>query len=239
MKRFRFKTEQELRDSLEWAETYGMPKGWGSDKDLLLNLGKEITDPYLITKCILNNRIRVSDHSGVFTRYYVQIEEKEKEKMKRYRFKTKEEFGRDMPLGWVAQMLPNLGKELTEITPEIVEEIAQGRNFNYKGEGNYKYAYRYSDTVEIEEPKRIPKQDWEELDLTSIICGLEMQNGNKFYLLWNVDGFIPVNLKEHSSTSYSDTPNIESGLDIMSETRGNKKLYKFETMEKLIKWATT
>lgn len=237
MRRFRFKTEQELRDSLEWAETFGMPKGWGSDKDLLLNLGKEITNPILLAECRVNGKIRIGKNGYLRTSYYVEIE-KQKE-MKRYRFKTKEEFGRDMPIGWVPQMLPNLGKELTEITPDIVEAIGQGMNFNYKGESNYKYVYKYSDTVEMEDLTRIPKEDWEELDLTSIICGLEMQNGNKFYLLWNVDGFIPVNLKEHSSTSYSDTSNIESGLDSMSETRGNKKLYKFETMEKLIKWATT
>lgn len=237
MRRFRFKTEQELRDSLEWAKTYGMPKGWGSDKALLAKLGTEITDPYLITKCILNNRIRVSAHSGMFTRYYVEI--KEKEKMKRYRFKTKEEFGRDMPLGWVAQMLPNLGKELINITPDIEKVIINGDNFNYVGDSPRAYCYRYSDTVEMEDLTRIPKEDWEDLNLNSSICGLEMQNGNKFYLIWNVDGFIPVNLKEHSSTSYSDTSNIESGLDSMSETRGNKKLYRFENMEKLIKWATT
>lgn len=237
MRRFRFKTEEELKESREWAFSFGMPIGWGSDKDLLLNLGKEITNPILLAECRVNGKIRIGKNDYLRTSYYVEIE-KQKE-MKRYRFKTKEEFGRDMPLGWVAQMLPNLGKELTEITPEIVEAIAQGRDFSYKGECNYRYAYVYSDTVEIEEPKRIPKEVWGDLNLNSSICGLEMQNGNKFYLLWNVDGFIPVNLKEHSSTSYSYTSNIESGLDSMSETRGNKKLYKFETMEKLIKWATT
>ena len=237
MRRFRFKTEEELKESREWAFSFGMPLGWGYDKDLLLNLGKEITNPILLAECRVNRKIRIGKNDYLRTSYYVEIE-KQKE-MKRYRFKTKEEFGRYMPIGWVPQMLPNLGKELTEITPQIVEEIAQGKYFNYKGGSNCKYAYKYSDTVEIEEPKRIPKEDWEDLNLNSSICGLEMQNGNKFYLLWNVDGFIPVNLKEHSSTSYSDTSNIESGLDSMSETRGNKKLYKFESMEKLIKWATT
>ena len=237
MRRFRFKTEEELKESREWAFSFGMPIGWGSDKDLLLNLGKEITNPILLAECRVNGKIRIGKNGYLRTSYYVEIE-KQKE-MKRYRFKTKEEFGRDMPLGWVEQMLPNLGKELINITPDIEKVIINGGNFSYVGDSPGAYSYRYSDTVEIEEPKRIPKQDWEELDLTSIICGLEMQNGNKFYLLWNVDGFIPVNLKEHSSTSYSDTPNIESGLDSMSETRGNKKLYKFETMEKLIKWATT
>lgn len=237
MRRFRFKTEEELKESREWAFSFGMPIGWGSNKDLLLNLGKEITNPILLAECILNKRIRVSDHSGMITRYYVEI--KEKEKMKRYRFKTKEEFGRDMPLGWVAQMLPNLGKELINITPDIEKVIINGGNFSYVGDSLGAYSYRYSDTVEMKDLTRIPKEEWEDLNLNSSICGLEMQNGNKFYLFWNVDGFIPVNLKEHSSTSYSDTSNIESGLDSMSETRGNKKLYKFESMEKLIKWATT
>ena len=237
MRRFRFKTEEELKESREWAFSFGMPIGWGSDKDLLLNLGKEITDPYLITECILNNRIRVSDHSGMFTWYYVEI--KEKEKMKRYRFKTKEEFGRDMLLGWVEQMLPNLGKELINITPDIVDAIAQGRDFKYGGEDKYKYTYRSTDVVEIKELQRIPKQNWKDISLNSSICGVEMQNGNKFYLLWNVDGFIPVNLKKHSSTSYSDTSDVENGLAGMDETNGNKKLYKFESMEQLIEWATT
>ena len=237
MRRFRFKTEEELKESREWAFSFGMPKGWGYNKDLLLNLGKEITDPYLITECILNNRIRVSDHSGMFTRYYVEI--KEKEKMKRYRFKTKEEFGRDMPLGWVEQMLPNLGKELTEITPDIVDAITQGRNFNYKGECNCKYAYKYSDTVEMEDLTRIPKEEWEDICLHDDIIGVETQNGDKFYLVENVDGFVNINLKNHTTSNYSDTEDIETGLrQCLGEAVG-KRVYRFESMEKLIKWATT
>ena len=238
MRRFRFKTEQELRDSHEWAETFGMPKGWGSDKALLANLGAEITDPYLITECILNNRIRISDHSGMITRYYVQIEEKQKE-MKRYRFKTKEEFGRDMPLGWVEQMLPNLGKELINITPDIVEAIGQGRYFTYKGESKYKYSYRYSDTVEIEEPKRIPKEVWRDICIHSGIIGVETQNGDKFYLAPNTDGFVTINLKNHTTSNYFDIEGIETGLrQCLGEAVG-KRVYRFESMEKLIKWATT
>lgn len=236
-RRFRFETEQEIKGAKNWAEIQGVPLGWGYEKDVLKLLGQEIVDTKLLEICERGGKLIIPSDTTIPTAYYVEI--KEKEKMKRYRFKTKEEFGRDMPLGWVAQMLPNLGKELINITPDIEKVIINGGNFIYVGDSPGAYSYRYSDTVEIEEPKRIPKEDWEYLNLNSSICGLEMQNGNKFYLLWNVDGFIPVNLKEHSSNSYSDTSNIESGLDSMPETRGNKKLYKFETMEELIKWATT
>lgn len=159
--------------------------------------------------------------------------------MKKYRFKTREEFGRDLPMGWVIAMRPNMGKTLADLTPQAIALISQDKRFNYAFPGENTYSYRASDIVEIKEPQRIPKQDWEDLDLNSSICGVEMQNGNKFYLLWNVDGFVPVNLKVHSSTSYSDTSDVENGLASMHETNGNKKLFRFETMEELIEWATT
>lgn len=237
MRRFRFKTEEELKESREWAFSFGMPIGWGSDKDLLLNLGKEITNPILLAECRVNGKIRIGKNGYLRTSYYVEIE-KQKE-MKRYRFKTKEEFGRDIPLGWVEQMLPNLGKELTEITPDIVDAITQGRNFNYKGECNYKYAYRYSDTVEMEDLTRIPKEEWRDICIHSGITGVETQNGDKFYLAPNADGFVNINLKNHTTSNYSDTEDIETGLrQCLGEAVG-KRVYRFESMEKLIKWATT
>ena len=237
MRRFRFKTEQELRDSLEWAETFGMPKGWGSDKALLLNLGKEITNPILLAECRVNGKIRIGKNDYLRTSYYVEIE-KQKE-MKRYRFKTKEEFGRDMPLGWVAQMLPNLGKELINITPDIEKVIINGGNFSYVGDSPGAYSYRYSDTVEIEEPKRIPKEVWRDICIHSGITGVETQNGDKFYLAPNADGFVNINLKNHTTSNYSDTEDIETGLrQCLGEAVG-KRVYRFESMEKLIKWATT
>ena len=159
--------------------------------------------------------------------------------MKQYRFKTKEEFGRDLPMGWVFVMKPNMGKTLVGLDSQTLASISQGKNFNYAFPNESKYSYYPTDVVEIKEPQRIPKQVWEDLDLNSTICGVEMQNGNKFYLLWNVDGFIPVNLKEHSSTAYSETSDVEDGVDSMTETMGNKKLFRFETMKELIEWATT
>ena len=159
--------------------------------------------------------------------------------MKEYRFKTREEFGKDLPMGWVTSMRDNMGKTLVGLTPKERVLIEQGKTFTYAFPNESWYSYYASDVVEVEEPQRIPKQDWEDISLNSSICGLEMQNGNKFYLLWNVGGFVPVNLKEHSSTAYSDTSDIENGLDSMTETMGNKKLYKFESMEQLIEWATT
>ena len=234
MRRFRFKTEEELKESREWDFSFGMPKGWGTDKDLLVKLGTEITDPYLITECILNNRIRISDHSDMITSYYVEI----KEKMKRYRFKTKEEFGRDMPLGWVEQMLPNLGKELINITPDIEKVIINGGNFSYVGDSPEAYFYRYSDIVEMEDLTRIPKEEWEDICLYTDIIGVETQNGDKFYLVENVDGFVNINLKNHTTSEYSDSVDIESGLRQCLGDVG-KKVYQFNSMQELIKWATT
>ena len=236
MKRFRFKTEQEIRDSNNWVKELGVPKGWGSDKDILKLLGTEITDPKLLRICEQGGSMNIPFNSTLATDYYVEI--KQEETMKKYRFKTREEFGKDLPIGWVSPMRGNVGKTLVGLDSQTMVSISQGKNFNYAFPGETKYSYRADDVVEIKEPQRIPKQDWEDLDLNSSICGVEMQNGNKFYLLWNVDGFIPVNLKEHSSTSYSDTSNVENGLASMHETNGNKKLFRFETMKELIEWAT-
>ena len=162
-----------------------------------------------------------------------------KQEVKKYRFKTREEFGKDLPSGWLPAMRENMGKVLVGLDLQTLASISQGKNFSYAFPNESRYSYRADDVVEIKEPQRIPKQDWEDISLSSSICGVEMQNGDKFYLLWNVDGFVPVNLKAHSSTSYSDTSDVEIGLDNMAETKGNKKLFRFETMKELIEWATT
>ena len=236
-RRFRFETEQEIKEAGNWVATQGVPLGWGFKKDVLKLLGQEIVDPKLLEICEREGMLRIPSGTSIPTAYYVEI--KQKEIMKQYRFKTKEEFGRDLPMGWVIAMRPNMGKTLVGLDSQTLASISQGKNFNYAFPKESKYSYYASDIVEVKEPQRIPKQDWEDLDLNSSICGVEMQNGNKFYLLWNVDGFVPVNLKEHRSTSYSDTSDVENGLDSMTETMGNKKLFKFETMEELIEWATT
>lgn len=236
-RRFRFETEQEIKEAGNWATPHGVPIGWGTEKYILGLLGTEITDPKFLKVCEQGGKLEIPFGTSMPTTYYVEI--KQKETMKQYRFKTREEFGKDLPSGWVPTMRDNMGKTLVGLDSQTIVLISQGRNFNYALPDKNTYRYYATDVVEIKELQRIPKQDWEDLDLNSSICGLEMQNGNKFYLLWNVDGFIPVNLKEHSSASYSDTSDIESGLDNMFETMGNKKLYKFETMEELIEWATT
>ena len=170
----------------------------------------------------------------------VEIEtENIKQEVKKYRFKTREEFGRDLPMGWVPPMRDYMGRTLVGLDSQTLASISQGKNFSYAFPNEGGYIYHADNVVEIKEPQRIPKQDWEDLDLSSSICGVEMHNGDKFYLLWNVDGFVPVNLKAHSSTSYSDISEVEIGLDGMTETRGNKKLFGFETMKELIEWATT
>lgn len=236
-RRFRFETEQEIKEARNWATVQDVPIGWGYKKDILKLLGTEIVDPELLKICEGGGRLSIPSGTSIPTAYYVEI--KQEETMKKYRFKTREEFGRDLPSGWVPAMRENMGKVLVGLDSQTLASISQGKNFGYAFPNERRYSYYDSDIVEVKELQRIPKQVWENMSLNSTICGVEMQNGNKFYLLWNVDGFIPVNLKVHSSTSYSDTSDVECGLDSMSETMGNKKLYKFETMEELIEWATS
>ena len=87
-----------------------------------------------------------------------------------------------------------------------------------------------------QELDRIPKEDWEEVDINTEIIGVEMQNGNKYYLVPNGDGFIPVNLKVHRNTNYSDTKNLESGMGNCGELSGNKKVYRFKSIQEVITW---
>ena len=87
--------------------------------------------------------------------------------------------------------------------------------------------------------ERIYKQYWEDYDVNFHILGVEMQNGNKYYLLPNVDGFVPVNLKEHINTGYSHTTDLETGIEQCSVLYGNKKLFKFNTMQEIIACANS
>ena len=248
MRRFRFITEEEhLKDLRKYQSFF---------EEMKCNYGKEIniknislTYKDFVDKFDIQNgsfRYLGSDKKNTLWVFnmnsVVEIETeniKQEETMKKYRFKTREEFGKDLPMGWVIPMRDYMGKTLVGLDSQTLASISQGKNFGYAFPGENSYRYYPDDVVEIKELQRIPKQDWEDLDLNSSICGVEMQDGNKFYLLWNVDGFVPVNLKVHSSTSYSDTPDIENGLASMHETNGNKKLFRFETMEELIEWATS
>ena len=86
--------------------------------------------------------------------------------------------------------------------------------------------------------ERIHKENWEDYSPNNNILGVEMENGNKYYLLPNVYGFVPVNLKIHVSTGYSDTDDLESGISQCSVLDGNKKVFEFNTMSEMISWAT-
>lgn len=87
--------------------------------------------------------------------------------------------------------------------------------------------------------ERIRKEDWDQYSPISYILGVEMQNGNKYYLIPNVDGFVPVNLKEHINTDYSDTTDLETGIRECSALDGNKKVFKFDSMQEMVAWATS
>lgn len=85
--------------------------------------------------------------------------------------------------------------------------------------------------------ERIRKENWIDHSPFTHILGVEMQNGNKYYLVPNAEGFVPVNLKKQVEMSYSDTDNLETGL--RQSLPGNKKVFKFNSMEEVIAWATS
>ena len=87
--------------------------------------------------------------------------------------------------------------------------------------------------------ERIYKQDWEYTFVDEKILGVEMQNGNKYYLLPNVDGFVPVNLKKHVSCGYSSVTNLEDGISECSVLDGDKKVFEFNSMQEVVAWATS
>ena len=87
--------------------------------------------------------------------------------------------------------------------------------------------------------ERIYKENWLDTYVDEKILGVEMRNGNKYYLAPNVEGFVPVNLKEHINTGYSDTNSLETGILQCSVLDGNKKIYKFDSIQEVINWATS
>ena len=87
--------------------------------------------------------------------------------------------------------------------------------------------------------ERIRKENWVEIHVNEHIIGVEMQNGTKYYLVPNVDGFVPVNLKTQINTDYSDTVNLEFGIRQCSVLEGNKKVFKFDSMQEMVAWATS
>ena len=87
--------------------------------------------------------------------------------------------------------------------------------------------------------ERIRKEDWDLYSPNNCIIGVEMQNGNKYYLVPNVDGFVPVNLKQHIDCGYSDTTDLETGILQCSILNGNKKVYRFDSIQEVVDWATS
>ena len=87
--------------------------------------------------------------------------------------------------------------------------------------------------------ERIRKEDWLDTYANEKILGVEMRNGNKYYLVPNVDGFVPVNLKQHIECGYSDTTDLETGIGQCSVLDGDKKIYKFDSMQEMVAWATS
>ena len=87
--------------------------------------------------------------------------------------------------------------------------------------------------------ERIRKEDWLNTYVGEKILGVEMQNGNKYYLVPNVDGFVPVNLKQHIDCGYSSATSLESGMSECDVLEGNKKVYRFDSIQEVINWATS
>lgn len=87
--------------------------------------------------------------------------------------------------------------------------------------------------------ERIRKENWEDYSPFDYIIGVEMQSGERFYLQPNEDGFVPVNLKKHYNSEYSDTTHLETGILQCSVLDGNKRVFKFDSMQEMIVWATS
>ena len=87
--------------------------------------------------------------------------------------------------------------------------------------------------------ERIRKENWDQYSPISYILGVELQIGDKFYLHPNCGGFVPVNLKKHIDYDYADTDNLETGFDNVNGLEGNKKVFKFDSMQEIVAWATS
>ena len=70
-RRFRFETEQEIKETRNWATTQDIPLGWGSKKDVLKLLGQEIVDPKLLEICERGGTLRIPSNTTIPTAYYV------------------------------------------------------------------------------------------------------------------------------------------------------------------------
>ena len=92
----------------------------------------------------------------------------------------------------------------------------------------------------VEKMERIYRENWGDYSPFNHILGVEMQNGgDKYYLNPNVDGFVPVNLKSNKEGGYSSTEDLENGFNECSVLNGNKRVFKFDSMQEMIAWATS
>ena len=87
--------------------------------------------------------------------------------------------------------------------------------------------------------ERIRKEDWDVYRPSNYVIGVEMQSGDKFYLHPNCGGFVPVNLKKHIDYDYSNSNDLKTGFDYLEELEGNKKVFKFDSMQEMVAWATS
>ena len=168
--------------------------------------------------------------------------------MSRYRFKTEEEFKREglwndfakSPSGWVRLMLPMLGKEILEGRGFDPKMLGTETFFYYNDPDIGLWEYKGNQVVKIvEKMERIYRENWENYSPFDYIIGVEMQSGEKFYLQPNVDGFVPTNLKLSKNYGYSGTDDLETGMPQCDALKGNKKVFKFDSMQEMIAWATS
>ena len=180
--------------------------------------------------------------------YVNLVKTKKINKVTKYRFKTEEEFKREglwaenaeAPSGWVRLMLPMLGKEILEGRGFDPKMLGTKTFFYYNDPDIGKWGYRGNQVVKIvEKMERIYKENWEDYSPFNYILGVEMQSGEKFYLQPNVDGFVPVNFKDNKDYGYAADTDLENGFNECSVLNGNKRVFKFDSMQEMIAWATS
>ena len=169
--------------------------------------------------------------------------------MAKYRFKTEEELKKEglwaenakAPLEWAVDMLPILGKEISEENGFDPALLGTTSSFMYRDPIIGTWQFQGNEVIEIIEKKieRIYRENWENYSPFDYIIGVEMQSGEKFYLQPNVDGFVPVNFKDNKDYGYAADTDLENGFNECSVLNGNKRVFKFDSMQEMIAWATS
>ena len=173
--------------------------------------------------------------------------------MRKFRFITKKEYlaNKNSYQTFYSGMEHLFGQEI-DISKTNLSEAKFLLNFDNDIRENFTYkhnlinwAININSVIEIIESKeeinmeRIRKEDWRGIFIDEEILGVEMRDGNKYYLAPNSDGFVPINLKKHYDGGYADTTNLESGITQCNVLDGDKKVFKFESMQEVITWATS